>query len=365
MSATKREQQPFVYGSLSKEEIYLKAPAATASPTAVVSTPPALDQTAAAPAEDERFWQAIKTSTVAGLYEEFLSRYPRSDHAAEARKRIEDFRSKQVAAVSPTTAVSPLSPPTRHGDLITATILGFGDVEHTFVQRAEGTDERALPGFHPVPVGTGPSRYSLGDVDHFAVCVPAGTVDATVEFYKNVLDFELIFVERIEVGSQAMTTKVVQSRSGSVTFTLIEPDVTRDPGHIDGFLTDHYGAGVQHIAFSTDNIVEAIGAVRDNGVEFLGTPDMYYRLLPERVELARYTVEELKEFSVLVDEDHDGQLYQIFTKSVHPRNTIFMELIERLGARSFGSGNIASLYEAVELERHRAEAAGAADAAAA
>jgi uncharacterized caspase-like protein len=107
MSATKREQQPFVYGSLSKEEIYLKAPAATASPTAVVSTPPALDQTAAAPAEDERFWQAIKTSTVAGLYEEFLSRYPRSDHAAEARKRIEDFRSKQVAAVSPTTAVSP------------------------------------------------------------------------------------------------------------------------------------------------------------------------------------------------------------------------------------------------------------------
>ena len=262
---------------------------------------------------------------------------------------------------------TPVSPPTRHGDVITATIGGFGDVEHTFVQRADGTDERALPGFHPVPVGTGPSRYSLGDVDHFAVCVESGTVDATVEFYAKVLDFELIFVERIEVGTQAMTTKVVQSRSGSVTFTLIEPDVTREPGHIDGFLKDHAGAGVQHIAFSTDNIVEAVSAVHNNGVTFLSTPDMYYRLLPERVELARYTVDELKQFSVLVDEDHDGQLYQIFTKSVHPRNTIFMELIERLGARSFGSGNIASLYEAVELERQRAEAetAGEADATAA
>jgi uncharacterized caspase-like protein len=106
MSATKREQQPFVYGSLSKEEIYLKAPAASASRTAIVSTPPTPDQTTAASAEDERFWQAIKTSTVAGLYEEFLSRYPRSDHAAEARKRIEDFKSKQVAAMSPTSAVS-------------------------------------------------------------------------------------------------------------------------------------------------------------------------------------------------------------------------------------------------------------------
>jgi len=254
---------------------------------------------------------------------------------------------------------TPVSAPARHGELITATIRGFGDVDHTFVQRADGTDVRALPGFHPVPVGTGPSRYSLNEVDHFAVCVDGGTGDATVAFYENVLDFELIFVERIEVGTQAMTTKVVQSRSGSVTFTLIEPDVTRDPGHIDGFLKDHDGAGVQHIAFSTDNIVEAVSAVQHNGVEFLGTPDMYYRLLPERVELARYTVEELKKFSVLVDEDHDGQLYQIFTKSVHPRNTIFMELIERLGARTFGSGNIASLYEAVELERQRAEAGGA------
>ena len=106
MTATKREQQPFVYGSLSKEEIYLKAPAASASPIANVSTPPALSQTTAAPAEDEQFWRAIGTSTVTGLYEEFLSRYPKSSHVAEARERIKDLKSKQVAAASPTTVVS-------------------------------------------------------------------------------------------------------------------------------------------------------------------------------------------------------------------------------------------------------------------
>ncbi len=106
MTATKREQQPFVYGSLSKEEIYLKAPA-SASRIANVPTPPALNQATAAPVEDEQFWQAIKTSTVAGLYEEFLSRYPKSNHVIEARERIKDLKSKQVAAVSPTTAVSP------------------------------------------------------------------------------------------------------------------------------------------------------------------------------------------------------------------------------------------------------------------
>lgn len=260
-----------------------------------------------------------------------------------------------------------VSEPTTQGDVITASILGFGDVVHTFVQRTGGAGERAMPGLRPIPVASAPAGYHLGEIDHFAVCVESGTVDATVSFYEQVLDFELIFVERVEVGTQAMTTKVVQSRSGSVTFTLIEPDVTRDPGHIDGFIADHRGAGVQHIAFTTDGIVDAVSAVANNGVEFLTTPAMYYRLLPERIELVRYTVDKLQALNVLVDEDHDGQLYQIFTKSVHPRNTIFMELIERLGARTFGSGNIASLYEAVELERQRAEAeaAGGAEAAAA
>ncbi len=248
-----------------------------------------------------------------------------------------------------------VSGPTGRDGVVTATILGFGDVTHTFVQRDGDVDERALPWLRPVVERRGVDN-GLIEIDHFAVCVEPGQIDATVEFYQQVLDFDLIFTERIAVGAQAMTTKVVQSRSESVTFTLIEPDVSGVAGHIHEFLADHGGAGVQHMAFSATNIVDAVGSIGSRGVEFLSTPAAYYGLLPGRVELARYTVEELRALNILVDEDHDGQLYQIFTRSVHPRNTFFMELIERLGARSFGSGNIASLYQAVELERRRAEA---------
>jgi len=154
-----------------------------------------------------------------------------------------------------------------------------------------------------------------------------------------------------------MDSKVVQSRSGAVTFTLIEPDLSQQPGQIDDFLRNHGGAGVQHIAFAAEDIVKAVGLITSRGVEFLDTPASYYSLLPRRLRLARHTVDELQGLNVLVDEDHDGQLFQIFSRSVHPRNTLFLEVIERLGARTFGSGNIKALYEAVELQRARDEAA--------
>lgn len=275
------------------------------------------------------------------------------DGVADIAVRVPDAAAAYEEAVR--RGARPVAAPARHGDVVTATILGFGDVAHTFVQRAADSDDRTLPGLSAVDEVHG-SDYGLGEVDHFAVCVPSGEIDDTVDFYRDVLDFELIFTERIAVGSQAMTTKVVQSRSGAVTLTLIEPDVTRVAGHIDEFLASHGGAGVQHMAFSTDNITAAVEAIGGNGVEFLSTPATYYSLLPERVDLARYSLEELQRLNILVDEDHDGQLCQIFARSVHPRNTFFMELIERLGARSFGSGNIAALYQAVELQRSRDDA---------
>ncbi|MFJ6611199.1 4-hydroxyphenylpyruvate dioxygenase [Streptomyces sp. NPDC091289] len=242
--------------------------------------------------------------------------------------------------------------PTERDGLTTASIRGFGDVIHTFVERPAGSDVRALPGFSPIPPTDARFDSGLGEIDHFAVCLEAGQLGPTVEFYEKVLDFQMIFEERILVGSQAMDSKVVQSRSGAVTLTLIEPDTSLEPGQIDGFLKNHGGAGVQHIAFTADSIVESVGLLKSQGVSFLSTPDAYYRLLS--VDLAKYSVSEMKERDILVDEDHDGQLFQIFTSSVHPKRTFFMEVIERMGARTFGSGNIKALYEAVE--RQRAEA---------
>jgi 4-hydroxymandelate synthase len=195
----------------------------------------------------------------------------------------------------------------------------------------------------------------LHDLDHFAVCLEPGQLDSTVQFYEQVLDFRMIFVERITVGSQAMNSKVVQSVSGQVTLTLIEPDTVGEPGQIDDFVRDHGGAGVQHLAFSTNDIVRAVGTLRDRGLKFLTTPDSYYELLSRRLQLAAHGTRELHELNVLVDEDHDGQLFQIFTRSTHPRRTMFFEIIERLGARTFGSGNIKALYEAVEAERTKSQ----------
>jgi len=197
----------------------------------------------------------------------------------------------------------------------------------------------------------------LGDRDgvvHFAVVVEPGQIDATVDFYRQALDFDLTLAERIVTGDQAMYIKVVQSKSRAVTLTLIESDPAAEAGHVDDFLKDHGGAGVQHMALSTGDILASVGQIGDNGIELLSTPDAYYTLLAERVQPDRHSVEELRALNILLDEDHDGQLYQIFAKSVHPRNTIFLEIIERAGASTFGSSNIKSLYEAVETQRHRA-----------
>jgi 4-hydroxymandelate synthase len=245
----------------------------------------------------------------------------------------------------------PVSAPATVDGVTTASIIGFGDVVHTFVTRAAGVSPRALPGLRPVEF-SGDFAVALGEVDHFAICVPGGLLDEHVEFYRDVLDFELTFAERIAVGKQAMTTKVVESISRAVTLTLIEPDVSLEPGHISEFLRDHEGAGVQHMAFATDDILTTLDALRERDIAFLNAPGSYYQLLAERVDPVRYPIEDLRRRNILIDEDHDGQLYQIFAESVHPRNTIFFELIERLGAQGFGSGNITALYEAVELQ-HR------------
>ncbi|MFI5765624.1 4-hydroxyphenylpyruvate dioxygenase [Streptomyces sp. NPDC051563] len=251
----------------------------------------------------------------------------------------------------------PLSEPVRlpgPGVVATATISGFGDLVHTLIER-EGPDGLPL-GFEPVSSDSGtrtPTSADSGleEIDHFAVCVNVGELDEVVKLYRDALGFREIFEERIAVGSQAMLSKVVQSREGDITFTIIQPDPEADPGQIDDFLKNHGGAGVQHIAFSSSDAVDSVRALARNGVEFLKAPGTYYQLLALRVELQRHGLDALRQWNLLVDEDHGGQLFQIFTRSTHPRRTLFFEVIERLGAETFGSSNIKALYEAVELER--------------
>ncbi|MGR4854921.1 4-hydroxyphenylpyruvate dioxygenase [Streptomyces violaceus] len=231
-----------------------------------------------------------------------------------------------------------------HGPAVTAAILGFGDVVHTLVQR----DETPAP---PHANGHRGGDVDLLGIDHFAVCLSGGDLGPTVRFYERALGFRQIFEEHIVVGAQAMNSTVVQSASGAITLTLIEPDESADPGQIDDFLKEHHGAGVQHIAFTSDDAVRSVQALSRRGVEFLKTPATYYDMLGERIALDTHKLDDLRTTNVLADEDHGGQMFQIFTASVHPRRTIFFEIIERQGAETFGSSNIKALYEAVELER--------------
>lgn len=236
-------------------------------------------------------------------------------------------------------------------EVVTASVLGFGDVAHRFVQRT-GDPEQFMPGEMDIfAEDPDEGAHLLSTVDHAAICLPVGQLRPTVAFYEKVFGFSQIFEEFIEVGEQAMDSMVVQSPSGKVTFTLIEPVADRKPGQIDGFLERHNGAGVQHLALLTDDIVATVPALEDRGVKFLGTPDAYYSELEERLGSPELKIEDLRRTNVLVDQDHWGQVFQIFTQSVYVRKTFFWEVIDRHGARTFGSGNIKALYEAVAREK--------------
>ncbi|GAA4872990.1 VOC family protein [Kitasatospora terrestris] len=270
-----------------------------------------------------------------------------------------------------TSAVDPEHPVAdwvrRHGDGVAVLVLRSADpaasVERAVAAGAVELDEHTVLGAlgdlalrftaadDLLPDGEPAAEGPLFELDHLALCVPAGTLGPAVRFAREGLGLAEVYAEYIEVGDQAMDSAVVQSPDGSVTLTLLEPDVRRSPGQIDGFLEAHGGAGVQHLAYGTRSITAAVRELADRGVVFLTTPGAYYDRLAARLGPTAIPVEELRAHHVLVDRDHGGELFQIFTRSTHPRRTLFLELVERRGAGTFGSANIKALYEAVERER--------------
>ena len=235
--------------------------------------------------------------------------------------------------------------------VVTAEVAGFGDVSYRLVER-RGSDAQFQPGAIQMEPGAAAAADDdlLRTIDHVAACVPAGELDATIAFHEQVLGFGVTFQEYIEIGDQGMMSKVVQSPSGGVTFTILQPDLSRRAGQIDDFLAWHGGAGVQHVAFRTNDIVHAIRTFTGRGVEFAVTPPSYYEMLAARLGATDIAVEALRPLGILVDRDHWGQMYQIFAKSTHIRRTYFLEVIDRHGARTFGTSNIPALYAAKERE---------------
>ncbi|GAA4253475.1 4-hydroxyphenylpyruvate dioxygenase [Dactylosporangium darangshiense] len=234
-------------------------------------------------------------------------------------------------------------------------VAAFGSVRHTLLPESTRYSP-ALP-WTPVAGGPGPANRvrHVQALDHIAVVLDAGDLAERVAFYIDAFGFERYSSEFIEVGRQAMDSIVARNAAGTVTFTFLEPVTGRDAGQLDAFLERNGGAGVQHLAFLVDEIVPAVRDFRVRGVEFLSTPGAYYDALAERLHEMAPEIGDLRDTNVLADRDEWGYLLQLFTRSPYPRNTLFYELIQRRGARGFGSANIRALYEAVERDRIIAE----------
>jgi 4-hydroxyphenylpyruvate dioxygenase len=238
-----------------------------------------------------------------------------------------------------------------HGMVRKATMATFGDTVHSLVERLD-YEGPFLPGFRAVENAPLAPSMELTEIDHVAVGMALGQLDEWVEFYTRVLSFSEMHEEMVMTEHSAMNSKVVSGADCAIKFPIVEPVSTKKKSQIEEYLSYHDGPGAQHIALRTDNIIESVRSLRATGVEFLSTPNAYYEMLEARVgKIDGATLAALNELDILVDRDEWGRLLQIFTKPLQSRPTLFIEVIERQGARGFGGGNIKALFEAVEREQ--------------
>ncbi|MBL1069006.1 4-hydroxyphenylpyruvate dioxygenase [Streptomyces sp. 7-21] len=276
------------------------------------------------------------------------------DGVADIALRTPDAAAAFAAAVAG--GAAPLREPARRsgdGPRVTAAVAGFGDVAHTLVERDPGEGPGLPVGFVPA-LGPQPDPAhpaGLTGVDHVAVCLAADDLEPVTARYERALGFRRVFADRTVIGAHAMRSQVVRSASGAVTLTLLAPDPAAGPGQTDEFLKDHHGPGVQHVAFAARDAVRAVRALSARGVAFLPAPAAGDGPPRAGSGAAGHRREELRAAGVFADADRDGELFQAFTASTHPRRTLFFEITERRGASTFGRANIRGLYEAVERER--------------
>ena len=238
-----------------------------------------------------------------------------------------------------------------HGVVRMASIATYGQTLHTFVERGDYAGPH-LPGFTAVDAGADPGLFLA--IDHIVGNVALGEMDEWVAFYERVMGFtEMIHFSDDDISTEysALMSKVVSGGDGRIKFPINEPAEGLRKSQIDEYLEYHGGAGVQHIAIETADILGTVRELARRGVRFLQTPDTYYDELPERVAEVGGRVDELRALGILADRDDEGYLLQIFTKPVGDRPTVFFEIIERHGSRGFGQGNFKALFEAIEREQ--------------
>jgi 4-hydroxyphenylpyruvate dioxygenase len=239
------------------------------------------------------------------------------------------------------------------GEIVIAAFKIYGETVHSLVER-KNYRGLFMPGFVAVEPRFAPTEVGLEYVDHCVGNVELGKMNEWVEFYAHVMGFRnlLTFDDKtISTEYSSLMSKVMANGNDRIKFPINEPAKGKKKSQIDEYLEYYQGPGVQHMALATDDIVTTVTSLRDRGVEFLTVPTTYYRDLQQRVGTIDEDVESLARLGILVDRDPDGYLLQIFTKPVEDRPTVFYEIIQRKGAKSFGAGNFKALFEAIEREQ--------------
>lgn len=266
----------------------------------------------------------------------------------DARKSFEETVSRGAE-----TAFTPKVLTDEYGEVVVSAIKTYGETIHTFVER-KNYKGPFMPGYKPRHSTFKVQPIGLKYVDHCVGNVELGKMNHWVDFYEKVMGFSLLVTfddKDISTEYSALMSKVVSNGNGYIKFPINEPAQGKKKSQIEEYLDFYRGPGVQHIAVATDDIIFTVSEMRKRGVEFLYVPETYYDDVPQRVGSMSENLEELKKLNILADRDEEGYLLQIFTKPVQDRPTVFFEIIERNGAKSFGKGNFKALFESIEREQ--------------
>jgi 4-hydroxyphenylpyruvate dioxygenase len=268
---------------------------------------------------------------------------------------VDDARDAHAKAVDrgAESAYVPRSQQDESGEVVSAGIKIYGETIHSLVER-KNYRGAFFPGFEPREPRYRATPTGLLHVDHCVGNVELGKMNEWVAFYERVMGFKNLVSfddEDISTEYSSLMSKVMANGNERIKFPINEPAQGKKKSQIDEYLDFYGGPGVQHLALATDDIIATVTMLRDRGIEFLQAPSTYYDTLEKRVGAIDEPLDQLRDLGILVDRDPDGYLLQIFTKPVQDRPTLFYEIIERKGARSFGKGNFKALFEAIEREQ--------------
>ncbi len=266
----------------------------------------------------------------------------------DARKSYEETTKRGAKSY-----VEPYELKDKDGTVVISGIHTYGETIHLFVERKNYSGP-FLPGYKAYKPHFNSEEVGLKYIDHMVGNVGWNEMNKWCEFYAKVMGFaQLVSFDDKDISTEytALMSKVMSNGNGRIKFPINEPAKGKKKSQIEEYIDFYHGAGVQHIAVATDNIIDTVTKLRDRGVEFLYVPETYYDDVLDRVGEIDEELEPLKELGVLIDRDEEGYLLQIFTKPVLDRPTMFFEIIQRKGAQSFGKGNFKALFEAIEREQ--------------